>query len=80
MQNMKQVYLVTIQIEGLVTQLKNIVFEDELSCDNFIDKLKSQSPNKNRYLCYKWKIPLITNEDYNNLSESEILENSKEIE
>ena len=76
---MKQVYLVTIQIEGLVTQLKNIVFEDELSCDNFIDKLKSQSPNKNRYLCYKWKIPLITNEDYNNLSESEILENSKEI-
>ena len=77
---MKQVYLVTIQIEGLVTQLKNIVFEDELSCDNFIDKLKSQSPNKNRYLCYKWKIPLITNEDYNNLSESEILENSKEIE
>jgi hypothetical protein len=64
----------------LVTQLKNIVFEDELSCDNFIDKLKSQSPNKNRYLCYKWKIPLITNEDYNNLSESEILENSKEIE
>jgi hypothetical protein len=79
MQNMKQVYLVTIQIEGLVTQLKNIVFEDELSCDNFIDKLKSQSPNKNRYLCYKWKIPLITNEDYNNLSESEILENSKEI-
>ena len=79
MQNMKQVYLVTIQIEGLVTQLKNIVFEDELSCDNFIDKLKSQSPNKNRYLCYKWKIPLITNEDYNNLSESEILENTKEI-
>ena len=76
---MKQVYLVTIQIEGLVTQLKNIVFEDELSCDNFIDKLKSQSPIQNRYLCYKWKIPLITNEDYNNLSESEILENSKEI-
>ena len=79
MQNMKQVYLVTIQIEGLVTQLKNIVFEDELSCDNFIDKLKSQSPKKNWYLCYKWKIPLITNEDYNNLSENEILENSKEI-
>jgi hypothetical protein len=44
----------------------------------FIDKLKSQSPSKNRYLCYKWKIPLITNEDYNNLNEKEILEISQD--
>ena len=46
---MKQVYLVTVQIEGMVSQLKNIVFEDESSCDKFIDKLKSQSPNKSRF-------------------------------
>ena len=70
---MKKVYLVTVQIEGMVSQLKNIVFEDESSCNMFIDKLKSQSPSKNRYLCYKWKIPLITNEDYDNLNEKEIL-------
>ena len=76
---MKQVYLVTVQIEGMVSQLKNIVFEEESACNKFIDKLKSQSPSKNRYLCYKWKIPLITNEDYNNLNENEILENSKEL-
>jgi hypothetical protein len=75
---MKQVYLVTVQIEGMISQIKNIVFEDETSCDKFIDKLKSQSPNKNRYLCHKWKIPLITNRDYNNLTENEILENSRE--
>jgi hypothetical protein len=71
---MKKVYLVTVQIEGMVSQLKNIVFEDESSCNMFIDKLKSQSPSKNRYLCHKWKIPLITNEDYDNLNEKEILE------
>ena len=71
---MKKVYLVTVHIEGMVSQLKNIVFEDESSCNMFIDKLKSQSPSKNRYLCYKWKIPLITNEDYDNLNEKEILE------
>ena len=76
---MKQVYLVTVQIEGMVSQLRNIVFEDESACNEFIDKLKSQSPSKNRYLCYKWIIPLITNEDYNNLNENEILENSKEL-
>jgi hypothetical protein len=76
---MKQVYLVTVQIEGMVSQLKNIIFEDESTCDKFIDKLKSQSPSQNRYLCYKWKIPLITNEDYNNLNENEVLENSKEL-
>jgi hypothetical protein len=76
---MKQVYLVTVQIEGMVSQVRNIVFEDEAACNKFIDKLKSQSPSKNRYLCYKWKIPLITNKDYKNLNENEILENSKEL-
>ena len=75
---MKKVYMVTVQIEGMVSQLKNIVFEDESSCNMFIDKLKSQSPSKNRYLCYKWKIPLITNEDYNNLNEKDILEISQD--
>ena len=43
---MKQVYLVTVQIEGMVSQLRNIVFEDESACNKFIDKLKSQSPRK----------------------------------
>ena len=37
---MKKVYLVTVQIEGMVV-------------------LKSQSPSKNRYVYYKWKIPYL---------------------
>ena len=73
---MIEVYLATVQIEGMVSQLKNIVFEEESSCNKFIDSLKSQSPNRNRYLCYKWKIPLITAKDYNKLNEFEILETS----